>query len=167
MWDENAAKREATASSAGSAAASRAQNERHFNAAQAEGEKPLTLNMQLNHLEKARTNLVAGAKEMRLSEEEEHTPEYKRQFLEDHKQKLAELDERMRGLISQGAKSESGAKPFVYDSSKEPKVEPGMLSGIGDWISHKKDGTTPKPVAPPVGITRVDALAAKYNNPAR
>ncbi|MEN9597648.1 MAG: hypothetical protein RL236_2082, partial [Pseudomonadota bacterium] len=88
--------------------------------------------------------------EMRLSEEEEHTPEYKRQFLEDHKQKLAELDERMRGLTSQGAKSESGAKPFVYDSSKEPKVEPSFK----DRVEHPIDawhGKLPgqKPVAPP------------------
>jgi hypothetical protein len=113
--------------------------------------KPLTPNALLNHLETERAIMVKEAKEMRLSDDEEYTPEYKRQFAEDHKQKLAALDERRQGLISRGAKSESGlgAEPFVYDPSKEPKVEPSMLSGIGDWFSHKKDGTTPKPVASP------------------
>ena len=152
MWDENAAKREATASTAANSAASTSETRRYHDALLGGGNgsgKPLSLNMQLNHLEKARANMVAGAKEMKLSEEEEHTPEYKRQFAEDHERKLAELDERMRVLTSQGAKSESGANPFVYDPRKEKVEEPGMLSGIGDWFSHKTDGTTPKPVAPP------------------
>ena len=43
-WGELAAKREATASTAASSAASRAQNERHFNATQAKGTKPMNAN---------------------------------------------------------------------------------------------------------------------------
>ena len=160
----NDIKREQIASSAASSAANRAQSEKHFNATQAGGEKPLTPNMQLNHLEREHASMVTEAKAVAGGEESD---EYKRQFAEYHNQKLAKLNEHISELINRGAKSESGVPPFVYDPSKELKVEPSMLSGIGDWFSHKKDGTTPKPVAPPVGITKIDALAAKYNNPAR
>ena len=153
-WGELAAKREATASTAASSAANTAEMAQYHRAMEGVGGgsgKPLTPNMQLNHLETQRAIMVKEAKEMRLSDDEEYTPEYKRQFAEDHKQKLAALDERRQGLISRGAESGLGAEPFVYDPSKELKVEPSMLSGIGDWFSHKKDGTTPKPVASPVG----------------
>ena len=110
--------------------------------------KPLTPNMQLNHLEREHASMVTEAKAVAGGEESD---EYKRQFAEYHNQKLAKLNEHISELINRGAKSESesGAEPFVYNPSKELKVEPSMLSGIGDWFSHKKDGTTPKPVATP------------------
>ena len=148
----NDIKREQIASTAASSAANTAEMAQYHRAMEGVGGgsgKPLTPNALLNHLETQRAIMVKEAKEMRLSDDEEYTPEYKRQFAEYHNQKLAELDERRQGLISRGA--ESGAEPFVYNPSKELKVEPSMLSGIGDWFSHKKDGTTPKPVAPPVG----------------
>ena len=74
MWDENAAKREATASSAGSAAASRAQNERHFNATRAEGGKPMTIHQELNQYRADLKGLAAEAKVVAGGEESD---EYK------------------------------------------------------------------------------------------
>lgn len=171
-WGEIDVKREATASSAANSAASTSESRRYHDALLGGGGgsgKPLTLNMQLNHLEKARANLVAEAKEMKLSEDEEHTPEYKRQFAEDHKQKLAELDGRMRVLISQGATGlESGANPFVFDPSKEKVEGPSFMDRVASPIDAYY-GKLPgqNPVAPPIGNTRADALAAKYNNPAK
>ena len=139
-------KREATASSANSAA-NRAQADKHFIANQANGGgKPMTLHQELNQYRADLKGLEAEAKDVAGGEESD---EYKKQHGEHVKSERQRIQNKINELESKGAKSESGANPFVFDPSKEPKVEPGMLSGIGDWISQKTNGTTPKPVAPP------------------
>jgi hypothetical protein len=74
----------------------------------------------------------------------------------------------MRVLTSQGAKSESGANPFVFDPSKEKVEGPSFMDRVASPIDAYY-GKLPgqNPVAPPIGNTRADALAAKYNNPAK
>ena len=76
MWDENAAKRETTASSAGSAAASRAQNERHFNATQAKGTNPMNANQMSDMFSDLLKGLSAEEKDILANDDSPEQKEY-------------------------------------------------------------------------------------------
>ena len=97
----------------------------------------------------------------------EETDEYKKQHVEYVKAEGQRLKNLISGLENRGAKSDSGANTFTYNPDLEPKVEPGMLSDIGDWVSRKTNGMTSKPVAPPAPKPQsvTDALN-KYGRPA-
>ena len=141
--------REQIAASRANSAASTSETRRYHDALLGGGGgsgKPMTLHQELNQYRADLKGLEAEAKDVAGGEESD---EYKKQHGEHVKSERQRIQNKINELESKGDKSESGANPFVFDPSKEPKVEPGMLSGIGDWFSQKTNGTTPKPVAPP------------------
>ena len=166
-WGKIDVEREATASSAANSAASTSELRRYHDALLGGGGgsgKPMTLHQELNQYRADLKGLAAEAKGVAGGEE---TDEYKKQHVEYVKAEGQRLKNLISGLENRGAKSDSGANTFTYNPDLEPKVEPGMLSDIGDWVSRKTNGMTSKPVAPPAPKPQsvTDALN-KYGRPA-